>query len=147
MSLKQMKLLITFVGMSQIAFSQFNDSIHYKIYYATTGVINKTDAVSSYVLNNALNLGIKKKNVSVNSSTSYIFGQQENVKTNNDFSTSLDFNLSKTFPHFYYWGLANFDKSFSLKINNRSQAGLGGAYNFVDTKQAFLNVSEGIIYE
>jgi hypothetical protein len=67
--------------------------------------------------------------------------------TNNDFTSTLDFNLYKTLPHFYYWGLANFDKSFSLKINQRLQVGLGVAYNVLDRQNAFINISDGIIYE
>ena len=140
-------LILLLLCASKIGFSQYNDSIHHRLAYAGTGVLNKTATGTSYVITNALNFNIKKKDLSVNSSNSYIFGQQEKTLTNNDFSSTLDFNLSKTFPHFYYWGLAAFDKSFSLKINNRGQAGLGGAYSFIDTKDAFINLSEGILYE
>lgn len=140
-------LLLLFVFVINKTFSQYNDSVHHRIAYAGTGVLNKTETGTNYVIANALNFNIKKKDLSVNSSSSYTFGQQQKTLTNNDLSSTLDFNLAKTLPHFYYWGLAAFDKSYSLKINNRGQAGLGGAYSFIDTKDAFLNLSEGILYE
>lgn len=144
--MRKLVIFLLIVGLNK-CFAQFSDSIHHKIAYAGTGVLNKTQTGTSYVITNALNFNIKKKDLSVNNSNSYTFGQQEQTLTNNDFSSTLDFNLTKTFPHFYYWGLAAFDKSFSLKINNRGQVGLGGAYNFVDEKDAFLNLSEGVLYE
>ena len=139
-------LLSTSLGCLGVA-AQFNDSIHYRVNFGTTGIINKTNDGSSYVLSNALRLNLKKKDFTVNSTSSYIFGQQEKKVTNNDVSSTLDFNLAKTFKHFYYWGLANYDKSLSLKIVNRLQTGIGGAYNVVDKPDAFLNLSEGIIFE
>ena len=141
--------IILFIGlaMSNILFGQFNDSTFYNVSYASTGILNKTDQNSSYVLTNALRFSIKKKSITLNNNASYIYGQQQEKLTNNDFTNTLDFNLYKTFEHFYYWGLANYDKSYSLNINNRLQAGLGVAYDFLDKPNAFLNISDGIIYE
>ncbi|WP_018615511.1 DUF481 domain-containing protein [Segetibacter koreensis] len=130
-----------------MTFSQFNDSIHHYVNFASTGIINKTNNGNSYVLTNGLRFNISKKNIRLNSTNSWIYGEQQNRLTNNDFNSTLDFNLYKTSSNFYYWGLANYDKSYSLKINNRLQAGVGGAYNIIDTTTAFLNVSDGILYE
>lgn len=132
---------------SEEVYSQFNDSVHHYVNFTSSGIINKTNNSSSYVLNNALRFNISKKSIRLNSSTRWMYGEQQKQLTNNDFNTSLDFNLYKTLPHFYYWGLANYDKSYSLRINNRLQAGLGIAYNIIDTTTAFLNVSDGILYE
>jgi hypothetical protein len=140
-------LILLMVFTFNKSFSQYNDSTNHRIGYAGTGVLNKTQTGTNYVISNALNFNVKKKDLSVNSISSYIFGQQLKTLTNNDFSSVFDVNLAKTFPHFYYWGLAAFDKTYSLKINNREQVGLGGAYNFVDEKDAFFNVSEGVIHE
>jgi hypothetical protein len=85
--------------------------------------------------------------VRLNSTNSWIYGEQQRRLTNNDFTSTLDFNLYKTFPHFYYWGLLNYEKSYSLKINNRLQAGLGVAYNVLDKPNAWINLSDGILYE
>jgi hypothetical protein len=142
-------LLVFFIVVfsSEIIFAQFNDSVHHYVNFSSSGIINKTNNSSSYVLNNALRYNISKKSIRLNSSSKWMYGEQQNILTNNDFNSSLDFNLYKTFPHFYYWGLGNYDKSYSLRINNRLQAGLGVAYNFIDTTNAFVNLSDGILYE
>ena len=139
-------LLVSFFRFHQ-SYSQFNDSVHHQIFYASSGVINKTNDGSSYVLNNVFKFNIRKKIISLNFSNSWIYGEQQNKLTNNDFSSTLDFSMYKNTRRFYYWGLGNFDKSYSLKINSRLQLGLGAAYNFIDEKNAWINVSEGILYE
>ncbi|RYD84353.1 MAG: DUF481 domain-containing protein, partial [Sphingobacteriales bacterium] len=115
--------------------------------YLSTGSINKTRDGTAYLLNNGLKFNVKKKDISLNFTNSWVYGRQRSNLTNNDFSTVLDFNLYKTFPHFYYWGLANYNTSYSLKINNQLLTGLGIAYNFFDTKEAYLNISNGILYD
>ncbi|HRO43428.1 MAG TPA: DUF481 domain-containing protein, partial [Flavipsychrobacter sp.] len=47
----------------------------------------------------------------------------------------------------YYWGLGVFEKSLSLKVQSRYQAGLGVAYVVVNTPAIFLNLSNGVLYE
>lgn len=126
---------------------QFSDSVNHYISYASTGTINKTNDGNSYVFTNALKFNINRKDFSLNNTNSYIYGQQRRRLTNNDFSSALDFNLSKTFPHFYYWGLAGYDRSYSLKINNRLQTGLGAAYKLIDKKNGSFNFSDGILFE
>ncbi|HTE28521.1 DUF481 domain-containing protein [Flavitalea sp.] len=127
--------------------AQFSDSITRYISYTATGVINKTDDGDSYVLNNNLRFNVRRKDVSLNAAAGWIYGEQNDQRTNNDFTSSLDFNLFKTFKHFYYWGLTTYEKSFSLKINDRFQTGLGIAYNIVEKKPLFINVSEGVLFE
>jgi hypothetical protein len=99
------------------------------------------------LLTSGFKFNVRKKSVTFNSTNNYVFGEQRHRLTNNDFTSTLDFNLYKTLPHFYYWGLGNYDKSYSLKINDRLQAGLGVAYNILDKENAFINISDGIIYE
>jgi hypothetical protein len=140
-------LLILSVFCITCASSQFTDTTNYLVNYSSTGIINKTDNGNSYVFSNAFKFAARKKSITLNSSSSWIYGQQGNKHTNNDFSYSLDFNLYKTIPRFYYWGLATYDKSYSLRINNRIQAGLGIAYSFIDKETAFFNISDGILYE
>src|SRR5687768_10957836 len=88
------------------AFTQYNDSVFHHIGYASTGLINRTNTGSSYLLTNTLRFNVVKKSFSFNSSSSWMYGEQNKNLTNNDFSSTLDFNLYKTLPHFYYWGLA-----------------------------------------
>lgn len=130
-----------------ISFSQYSDSVQYHIKYTTGGSLNRTNDGDAYLLNNGLGFNTRKKSVEFNSTTAWIYGQQNKVATNNDFSSYLDFNLYKTLPHFYYWGLAGYETSLSLKINKRFQAGLGAAYSLLDKPNTQLNFSDGIIYE
>lgn len=147
MFVRKIAVLITGIFYCFIAKAQFSDSIHHYVNYASTGIINKTNDGNSYVLTNAFRYSLNKKSIGLNSTSSWIYGAQQQGLTNNDFNSSLDFDLYKTFPHFYYWGLANYDKSYSLKINNRLQLGLGVAYNIYDRPNASVNISDGILYE
>jgi hypothetical protein len=109
--------------------------------------VNKTNKSDAFLLNNSLRAGIKKRSIALNSTSIWNYGKQQRVLTNNDFSSSLDFNVYKPFPHFYYWGLANYSTSYSLKINNQEQAGAGIAYKLIDRKKLNFNVSDGLLYE
>ena len=140
-------LILLCICLCRYSYGQFSDSVNHYISYASTGTINKTNDGNSYVFTNVLKFNINKKYIAFNSTNSYIYGQQRKVLTNNDFFSAQDFNLYKTIPHFYYWGLANYDRSYSLKINNRVQTGLGGAYKFIDKANAAFNVSDGILFE
>ncbi len=92
-------------------------------------------------------MGIKRKDIVLNSSNKWLYGEQNNKLTNNDISSVLDFNLYKTFPHFYYWGLLIYNSSYSLRVNNQLQGGLGIAYNVIDKTRLVVNLSDGIIYD
>ncbi len=128
--------------------AQFNDSVHHYLKYAATGVINQTNDTRSYLISNSLRYSMRKKNKSINFSSSYVYGQQMRTVSNQDFNTALDFNLfPKDSSKLYYWGRVNYDKIYSLNINGRIQAGLGAAYNFFDNPKRFLNLSEGVLYE
>jgi hypothetical protein len=129
------------------SFAQYTDSTTRYINYSSTGSINKADNTSSYLLNNTIKIGIKKKSVSFNFNNSWIYGKQNSDITNNDFSSSLDFNLYKGIAHSFFWGLANYNTSYSLKINNQLLAGGGIAYSILDRPKAYLNLSDGILYD
>ncbi|NOT77327.1 MAG: DUF481 domain-containing protein [Cyclobacteriaceae bacterium] len=140
-------LILLIIALCHPCFSQFNDSTHYYFSYASTGSINKTNAGNSYLLSNFLKFNISKDKIEVNTNNSWVYGQQQATVTNNDYSSSLDFNYLKNQQRLYYWGLLNYDISYSLKINNRFQGGLGIAYSFVNTKNAHLIISDGFLYE
>jgi hypothetical protein len=135
------------IFVSFILKGQFNDSTNYYIKYSATGVVNKTNDRDAFVLNNNLKLSLYKKNISVNTNAAWIYGEQQRIISNNDFSATLDFDLYKTRKHIYYWGLVNYEKSLSLKINNRLQAGLGIGYYLIDREHAVLQISDGLLYE
>jgi hypothetical protein len=143
------KSLVFFIGIviSNNVYAQFNDTTHYHTAFLSSGSINKTNDGTAYLLNNAFKFNVKKKAVSLNFNNNWIYGKQNGSVSNNDFSSALDFNLYKTFPHFFYWGLANYNTSYSLKINNQLLAGAGIAYNFLDSPNAYLNLSDGLLFD
>jgi hypothetical protein len=126
--------------------AQFTDTTQHYVNYTTTGSINKTNDGDAYLLNNGLKFSLRKKKSLLNFNNNWVYGKQNGTLTNNDYSSSLDFNLYKT-TRFYYWGLANYNTSYSLKINNQLLAGLGVAYSIIDRKNAYLNLSDGILYD
>jgi hypothetical protein len=139
-------LFLTLLFVSN-ANAQFTDSTNYLVQYTSAGSVNTTEESDAYLLNNALRLGIRKKTVSLNFNNNWIYGKQNQQLTNNDFSSTLDFNLYKTFPHFAYWGLANYNTSRSLKINNQLLAGVGVSYSLYDREEAYLNISNGVLFD
>lgn len=151
LSLQRMKfrfcLTLFFLLLCPVLWAQYTDSTAYYAGFISTGSYNRTNSSSAYLLNNSVKLGARKKSLALNSNNKWLYGEQNNVLTNNDVSSVWDLNLYKTFPHFYYWGLFNYNSSYSLKINHQLQAGVGVAYNFFDTKKITINVSDGIIYD
>jgi Protein of unknown function, DUF481 len=143
-----MKTVIFFVLLiPAIAFGQFNDSITHYIYYGSTGTYNKTNDANSFVLTNAAKYTLERKKVSLHSINTWIYGEQSGVRINNDFSSVLDCDILKKQQKFYYWAIATFDKSFSLKINHRFQAGAGLGYNLIKKEHASVVLTDGFIYE
>jgi Protein of unknown function, DUF481 len=145
--MKAVIIIISCIMTGIKSLAQFSDSIHHNIGYAATGIINQTDNTSSFVLNNNLKFNVNKKNKFLNSSASWVYGRQNGVLTNNDFNSTVNFDIYGKLPHLYYWGLAAYDKSASLKINDRFQGGLGIGYNFLDKQNAAIGLSDGILYE
>jgi hypothetical protein len=111
----------------------------------TTGSLNKSEGVTSTLFNNMLNLGMKKKTVSFNFDNNYVYGKSGTALTNEDFSSVFQVNFYKPKTHFYYWGLANYNTSYSLKVNYQVLAGGGAAYSIFDTKHSYLNISDGLL--
>lgn len=127
--------------------AQFNDSTHYYINFTGVGSINKTNNDKAYLLNQALKFSVKKKAYSLNALSGYMYGQQNKQVTNNDFTASIDANFYHRDSKLFYWGLVNYTSSYSLRINSQFQGGAGIAYRFIDNKDAYFNLSDGILYE
>ncbi|HVW63192.1 MAG TPA: hypothetical protein VHC48_24240 [Puia sp.] len=125
----------------------YTDTTRYHWSWSSTGNINNTNTVSSYLLSNAVQASASRKKSSLNLNTGWIYGAQSGTLTNNDFNATLDFNMYKTLRHFYYWGLVNYNTSLSLRVNNLFQSGGGLGYNILDKKTAAILVSDGILFE
>jgi hypothetical protein len=140
--------LLTSVLLSGLAAkAQFSDSVNYHVIYNSTGSVNRARDGSSYLLNNSLRFEVKKKAIALNASNNWVYGRSNGALTNNDYSSSVEFNLYKAIPHAYFWGLANYNTSYSLKINSQLLAGGGIAYSILDKPNTYLNLSDGILYD
>ena len=145
MKIYGLTFLFSFIGV--FVHAQYTDSTQHYLMFSANGVLNKTNESRSYVLNNNLRFGIRKRTVSLNTAAGWIYGATNKNLTNNDFTGALDFNIFTRNKHFYYWGLATYDKSVSLKINDRVQVGAGAAYSIIESPTLYLNLSDGIIFE
>ena len=127
--------------------SQFNDTVNYHLNVAATGNLNKTNTGSTYIFNNGIGFDINKKYVSLNSSVTYIYGRNTVIKTNDDVLAALNLDVLRSVQDFYYWGLATYGKSFSLKVDHRLQTGAGVGYKVFDDPNISLILSNGILFE
>jgi hypothetical protein len=140
-------LAICTVLFCHVLSAQYTDSTPYYAGFHSSGTYNQTNAGTYYLLDNSLRLSARKKSMKYNFASKWLYGQQDEQLSNNDFSSILDVNLYKTFPHFNYWGLFSYLSSYSLKVNMQLQAGFGVAYNVIDRKNKILNISDGFIYD
>ena len=153
--LKAIKLLLMLKNFSFLllvfctyhASAQFNDTTNYHVIFNGTGSVNRARDGNAYLLNNGLRFELKKKSIALNATNNWVYGKSNGDLTNNDFSSTIDFNLYKAIPHAYYWGLVNYNTSFSLKINKQLLAGGGIAYSILDKPNTYLNISDGILYD
>ncbi|MCL4641467.1 MULTISPECIES: DUF481 domain-containing protein [Olivibacter] len=144
---KQLWFSVLFVVFISLAHGQTQDSTNYYVQFSSTNSINKTNDKSAFLLNNALRFSIAKERIKLNFNNNWLYGRQDGSQSNNDFSSSLDFNIYRKDLRFFYWGLANYNTSFSLKIRNQLLAGAGVAYNLIDKNEVFLNISDGFLYD
>jgi hypothetical protein len=145
--MKRYVFFLVFIISSHVVYAQFNDSVHHYVKYATTGIINQTNDLKSFVLNNNLGFSINRKYATLNNSNSWIYGKQGSRLTNNDVNSALNFDILKNVQKLYYWGLLNFTSSYSLKIRYQFQVGAGVGYNIINMEKVEIVVSDGIIFE
>ena len=129
------------------ATAHFHDSTNYFVSLSSIGAANKTNDREQWLLNNNFRFSIYKKHISLNSSAGFIYGQQNGLLSNRDFLGALDFNRYLNKRPIYFWGLATYEKNYSLKINSRVQTGLGVGYSLLDRENAIITLSDGILYE
>lgn len=145
---RRLALIVYLLAMvATAAQAQWSDSTHYFIKLSSTNSINRANNKSAYLFNNGLGFSIRKERISLNWNNTWLYGQQDGSKTNNDFSATFDANFYRPARKFFYWGLANYNTSFSLKIRNQLLTGAGVAYSFFDTETAYLNLSDGFLFD
>ncbi len=140
-------LLFFLFSFSLFCQAQKTDTAQFYTNYAGTGNWNKTNVSNSFLLNNLLKFNVLYKSFAFNTTNGYTYGKQAALLTNDDYTSSLDVNLFKTVRHFYYWGLANYTKSYSLKIENRLQSGFGVGYSIINKTGFVLGLSDGFLFE
>jgi len=143
-------LLLPLIILYHTANAQFNDTIHHRVYLSSSGNFNRTIDGVTYLLNNNLKYSVRKKSFVMNAAGAWVYGHTPETLTNNDVTAAVDFNLYNlhiSLPRWYYWGLINFTSSYSLKIKEQMQTGLGVAYRFIEKPNIMLSVSDGILFE
>ncbi|WP_207515667.1 DUF481 domain-containing protein [Longitalea luteola] len=141
-------LLLASLCMAQrTALAQFSDTVNYYINFSGTGNLNRTNTGTTYLLNNSLRFQADKKKFSINSMASHVYGRNPALKTNDDVLAILNLDILKGVQKFYYWGLTGFEKSFSLKVDSRFQAGAGVGYSFINSEKTNLEISDGFLFE
>ena len=125
---------------------QKKDSTFYLNFFGT-GSINKANNAVSYIFNNGLKFNIVSRSFTINTLNTWIYGQNQSVKTNNDYLSIADIDLFKSTRRIYYWALLSFEKSYSLNINRRFQSGGGIGVKLLTSPNAKLVVSDGPLYE
>lgn len=145
--MKLLSLLIFIIPIGTLAQTVVKDTAVYSVHASSTGSFSKTNDLRSAIFNNVLKLGVTKGNFSMQSSNGWIYGEQANVKINNDYSAVLEGDWLKKTHKLYVWGLATYDKSYSLKINYRYQVGAGPGYTFVRNDKITVIASDGLMFE
>lgn len=123
------------------------DTISYSFGFNGTGSLNKTGGTTAYVFNNGVRFGMIKDYFELSTAGSWIYGENGVSKTNNDFSFVVDLSYLKGHNRVYYWGLGTYDKSYSLKIADRFQAGGGVGFTVADKKHFRFVITDGPLYE
>ena len=129
---------------SGAGYSQFSDSVHYHLSYAATGTINRATEGRSYVLNNAFAFDVSKKNISLNNSNSWVYGETNGQKNINDFFSTLNFDVNRALKLWYFWGLASYTTSYSLQIESQFQAGVAFGLSQLMAKGA-ITLKDGVV--
>lgn len=144
---KHLTILLLCLAAAAQGFAQFNDSTHHRFRYLGAGSLNKTDLAKAYLLSNSLMYDVSKPNYAFSSTANWIYGQQNKLLTNNDFSAGANFDFRKAPNKVFYWAYAGYQSSYSLQVNYKVQAGAGAGYIFLDDASKMLNISDGFLYE
>jgi hypothetical protein len=129
------------------SYAQFSDSARHFVGYTGTGIINSTETTHSYVFRNVLQAGFNYGTTSGSAMFGWVYGKLNKLRSNNDYESAVDLDYRIDSSRFKVWVLGTYDKSLSLKINKRLQAGSGLSYDVFRKNNNRLNISDGILFE
>ncbi len=138
---------IVCMALSLYTNGQFNDSTHQLVKYDITGIMNRTNDNRAFVLNNVIAFTLKKKHIIFTSTSGWIYGTQNRNLSNNDFNSVANMDILKDTRRVYYWALASFTSSYSLKILQQTQMGGGVGFNVLNRDKLEMVISDGLLYE
>jgi len=124
----------------------------YHFSFVGSGAINKSANDITYLFNNDLKFVMEQDTAfALTFDNNWVYGTDHHQLTNNDYASVLQFDLgrhkNRNHVHVYYWGLASFNTSYSLKVNDQFLAGAGAAISIFDRAHAKLNISDGPVYD
>src|ERR1700712_479279 len=95
------------------------DTAQYIIGLVSTGSLNQAIDNTSYLFNNAARFSAIHRLFTFNLAGNYLYGKSNGVLTNNDVNVTAngDFRHHRN-DRLFYWILANYTSSVSLKINS-----------------------------
>lgn len=124
------------------------DTARYTLRASSTGLLNRTTDAQSYVLTNTAAATVTHRRYGANVSAGYVYGESRSGLTNNDFTATATGNrYARNSRRIYLWGLGSYETSYALRVQYRVQAGAGIAWSPVDRDRAYLNFSDGPLYE
>lgn len=140
-------LLTICLGFSYSLKAQMSDSINYRFSFSSSGSFNETKTSSSNLFDNSIGFDIEKKRIELNTLATWLYGNVDKKLSNNDWNALVNLNLYTNYRPVYFWGLVNYNSSFSLGVNQQYQLGSGIAMKFFQDKDFSFSISDGLIYE
>ncbi|MFT4022807.1 MAG: DUF481 domain-containing protein [Flavihumibacter sp.] len=123
------------------------DTIAWNAGFTGTGNFNRTNDGTTYVFNNSIRVGAGSRLVNANLSAGWIYGKSPDRVTNNDFLAVFDADVFRNTKRWYYWALTSYESSYSLKIDNRVQTGVGPGLTVIRKPNIYLVLTDGLLYE
>jgi hypothetical protein len=144
MNVVRVALLITLWFNSH---AQVKERSKYSFNLSFTGMINRTESARTELFNSGFRAEVDTGRFAFNTMMAWIYGKQNKIRSNDDYSFISDLNYRVDSRRFVVWTLFNYEKSYSLRIKSRAQIGSGLSYNVLNANNYRLNISDGILYE
>ncbi|GAO43393.1 DUF481 domain-containing protein [Flavihumibacter petaseus] len=123
------------------------DTTHFFLFVNGSGNVNRTNDGTTYVFNNSIRFNVRGKVLNLNTLNSWVYGENPTKKTNNDFISAVDLDVFRETRRWYYWALAAYETSYSLRIRDKVQTGGGIGLNVIRKPEGSLILTDGLLYE